>query len=49
MDNILQIFIAPDFVFIELLFIIGYKPEQKLNCQKKIDSNIATFRKSRQD
>ncbi|CAD8198336.1 unnamed protein product [Paramecium pentaurelia] len=47
LDNILQIFVAPDFVFLELMFFFGYKPEIHKACQNQIQNNIKQFRNSK--
>ncbi|CAD8108987.1 unnamed protein product [Paramecium primaurelia] len=44
LDNILQIFVAPDFVFLEVLFFMGYKPEIHKACKNQIEKSIKQFR-----
>ena len=39
-DNLLQVFIAPFFVMLEILFLFGYKKEVQEECEKVILSNI---------
>jgi len=46
MDNILLTLVAPDFVFIELMFFCGYKKDIYKDAQKQIESNIAEYRAS---
>lgn len=45
MDNILLSLVAPDFVTIEILFMLGWRSDVHAKCQKRIDANIAQFRK----
>ncbi|CAD8145048.1 unnamed protein product [Paramecium octaurelia] len=44
LDNILQIFVAPDFVFLEIMFFLGYKPQIHKACQVQIENSIKQFR-----
>ena len=39
-DNLLQVFIAPFFVMLEILFFLGYKKAVQEQCEKKIVANI---------
>ena len=48
LDNLFQaIFLAPLFVWLELLFILGYRPELKTRVDKAVAVEIAKFRESR--
>lgn len=45
LDNIFQaIFLAPLFVWLELLFMIGYRPELQKRVSKQVEAEIARFR-----
>jgi len=45
LDNIFQAFVmAPLFVVIEVLFLLGYRPNLKASVQRIADKNIAAFR-----
>ena len=45
LDNLFQaIFLAPLFVWLELLFMIGYRPELKKRVDKAVEVEIAKFR-----
>lgn len=45
LDNLFQaIFLAPLFVWLELLFMIGYRPELKKRVDKAVEIEIAKFR-----
>jgi len=45
LDNLFQaIFLAPLFVWLEFLFIIGYRPELKARVDKAVEVEIAKFR-----
>ncbi|KXX75231.1 hypothetical protein MMYC01_208682 [Madurella mycetomatis] len=45
LDNLFQaIFLAPLFVWLELLFMIGYRPELKRRVDKAVEVEIAKFR-----
>jgi uncharacterized membrane protein YGL010W len=48
MDNLLLTLVAPDFVIIEILFFLGWRPETEKRVQKRIDANIEEFKKSSQ-
>jgi len=48
LDNLFQaIFLAPLFVWLELLFSLGYRPELKRRLDKMIEQDIAKFRESK--
>ncbi len=48
LDNLLQaLFLAPLFVWIEILFFFGYRPELKARLDKAINQEIAKFRESK--
>lgn len=45
LDNLVQaIFLAPLFVWLELLFMLGYRPELKARVDKAVEKEIAKFR-----
>lgn len=45
LDNLVQaIFLAPFFVWLEILFAFGYRPELKARLDKSIEKEIAKFR-----
>ncbi|KAK4460812.1 hypothetical protein QBC42DRAFT_101135 [Cladorrhinum samala] len=45
LDNIFQaVFLAPLFVWLELLFMVGYRPELKKRVDKAVEIEIAKFR-----
>lgn len=45
MDNLFQaIFLAPLFVWLELLFMLGYRPELQSRVSKAVEVEIAKFR-----
>lgn len=45
LDNLFQaIFLAPLFVWLELLFMLGYRPELKKRVDKAVEIEIAKFR-----
>jgi 2-hydroxy fatty acid dioxygenase len=45
LDNLLQaIFLAPLFVWLELLFMLGYRPELQKRVEKAVQVEIAKFR-----
>lgn len=49
LDNILQAFLtAPLFIFMELLFLIGYRPALQRRTREKIKANIQTWKLSRE-
>lgn len=48
MDNLVQaIFLAPLFVWLEVLFFFGYRPELRERVQEGVDKEIAKYRASR--
>lgn len=48
LDNIFQaLFLAPLFVWLELLFALGYRPELKSRVEKMIVQDIAKFREAK--
>jgi uncharacterized membrane protein YGL010W len=47
MDNLLLMFNAPVFVFIEIFFFLGYKKEEISETLKYIDADILEYRKSK--
>jgi 2-hydroxy fatty acid dioxygenase len=45
LDNIVQaVFLAPFFVWFELLFMLGYRPELKRRIDKAVEQEIAAFK-----
>lgn len=45
MDNLIQaLFLAPMFVWLEILFSLGYRPELQARVQKKVQTEIAKFK-----
>lgn len=45
LDNLVQaIFLAPIFVWLELLFMLGYRPELQARVQKAVEVDLAKFR-----
>lgn len=45
LDNLFQaIFLAPLFVWLELLFMLGYRPELKARVNKAVVIEVAKFR-----
>ncbi|KAH6898960.1 hypothetical protein B0T10DRAFT_124794 [Thelonectria olida] len=45
LDNLVQaIFLAPMFVWLELLFMMGYRPELQARVDKKVQEELAKFR-----
>ena len=48
LDNLIQaIFLAPFFVWLEILFFFGYRPELKGRLDKLVEEEIAKFRSSK--
>ena len=43
LDNILQIFVAPFFVVIEVMFHLGYRPNSAKRIKERVESNVAEF------
>jgi uncharacterized membrane protein YGL010W len=49
LDNLVQaIFLAPFFVWFEILFKLGYRPELKRRIDQAVDLEIQKFRKSQE-
>jgi uncharacterized membrane protein YGL010W len=49
LDNLVQaIFLAPFFVWFEMLFSLGYRPELKRRIDKSVDQEIQKFKKSKE-
>lgn len=45
LDNLVQaLFLAPFFVWLEVLFAFGYRPELKARLEKAVKQDISTFR-----
>jgi uncharacterized membrane protein YGL010W len=50
LDNLVQaIFLAPFFVWMEVLFFLGYRPELKARVDKAIMEEIKQFKKAKAD
>lgn len=50
LDNLGQaLFLAPFFVWMEILFFLGYRPELKSRVDKAIQVEIKKFRKAKED
>ena len=48
LDNLVQaVFLAPFFVWLEVLFSLGYRPELKDRLNKAVEEDIAKFRASK--
>ncbi|KAJ4346267.1 hypothetical protein N0V95_005532 [Ascochyta clinopodiicola] len=48
LDNLVQaFFLAPFFVWFEILFFLGYRPELKSRIDKGVEEDIQKFRKSK--
>lgn len=48
LDNLVQaIFLAPLFVWLEVLFYFGYRPELKARLDKRVEAEIAKFKASK--
>lgn len=48
LDNLVQaIFLAPFFVFLEVLFFFGYRPELKSRLDKAISADIKKYKESK--
>ena len=48
LDNLVQaVFLAPLFVWLEILFKLGYRPELKARVDKATDIEVAKFRKAK--
>ena len=49
LDNLVQaVFLAPFFVWMEVLFMLGYRPELKTRIDAKIEREIERYKKSKQ-
>jgi uncharacterized membrane protein YGL010W len=49
LDNLVQaIFLAPFFVWFEILFSLGYRPELKRRIDQAVEQDIQKFRKSKE-
>jgi uncharacterized membrane protein YGL010W len=49
LDNLVQaIFLAPFFVWFEILFSLGYRPELKRRIDAAVEQDIQKFRKSKE-
>lgn len=45
LDNLVQaLFLAPFFVWLEILFLLGYRPELKARLDSSVEKEIAKFR-----
>lgn len=48
LDNLVQaLFLAPFFVWMEILFFLGYRPELKSRLDRAVSQDIAKFRTSK--
>ena len=48
LDNLVQaVFLAPLFVWLEVLFLMGYRPELKGRLNEAVETDIAKFRSSK--
>ena len=49
LDNLVQaLFLAPFFVWMEILFALGYRPELKARVEEAVEKEIERFRKSKE-
>ena len=49
LDNLVQAaFLAPFFVWMEILFMLGYRPELKARIDAKVEKEIERYKKSKQ-
>ena len=49
LDNLVQaLFLAPFFVWLEVLFYFGYRPELKRRLDKRVEEEVARFQTSKQ-
>ena len=49
LDNLVQaLLLAPLFVWMEILFFFGYRPELKQRFDKSVEEEVAKFRKQQQ-
>jgi uncharacterized membrane protein YGL010W len=50
LDNLIQaLFLAPMFVWLEILFFLGYRPELQNRVNAKVSAEIAKFREQRKN
>ena len=50
MDNLVQaLFLAPLFVWLEILFSLGYRPELKRRLDKSVEEEIEKFKKAKRN
>lgn len=50
LDNLIQaIFLAPFFVWLEILFALGYRPELKQRLDKAVEEQISDYKKSKSE
>ena len=50
LDNLVQaLFLAPFFVWLEVLFFIGYRPELKARLDKAVEKEIAKLKQGKKD
>ena len=48
LDNLVQaLFLAPFFVWLEILFALGYRPELKSRLNKAVEGQVKKFRESK--
>lgn len=49
LDNLVQaVFLAPFFVWMEVLFMLGYRPGLKSRIDARVDKEVEIYRKSKQ-
>lgn len=49
LDNLVQaLFLAPFFVWMEILFSLGYRPQLKSRVNSAVEKEVAKYRKSKQ-
>lgn len=49
LDNLVQaLFLAPFFVWLEILFFFGYRPELKGRLDKAVEAEVAKFKSTKQ-
>ena len=49
LDNLVQaLFLAPFFVWLEILFMLGYRPELKARLDKSVSESVAKFKAERE-
>lgn len=50
LDNLVQaFFLAPFFVWLEVLFFLGYRPQLKARIDKAVEAEVANFNKTKGD